>query len=395
LTPDHLEPSGAVQHYHVGIPVGLEDEMAQLAQADIATIDTPGMYRFARGLFLQVTGPDSKSWIYRFTVNGTPRWKGLGSARDVTLASARREVDGLRVNLVSKKIDPIAEKKQQAARKREADNKAVPFRQRAAQYIAAHAEGWRNAKHRAQWDASLQTYVYPTIGDLPSTTITASHVVEILRPIWTEKPETARRVRGRIETILDYAADPDDTLYRNPATMTAQLLKKLPKAARGKGRARHHPSLPYADIGPFMVDLRARDGIAAKALGFAVLTAARTGEVLGATWDEIDMDGRLWVIPGHRMKAGEEHRVPLSSAALAILTEMRATAAGKVVFPAAPADAPLSDMAMLALLRRMGRADITTHGFRSTFRTWAEERTNFGRARTCHRRQDEGCLSAR
>src|SRR5262249_41711637 len=194
-----------------------------LAQADVAAIKVPGKYRFAPGLYLQAGGPDAKSWIYRFTLRDKERFMGLGSARDVTLAQARKRVEELRVNQVSKKIDPIAEREKASIAKA----KAVPFHERADQYITAHEGEWRNPKHRAQWRATLQTYAFPVIGDLPASGITASQIVEVLRPIWTEKAETARRVRGRIEAVLDFAADPDDPTYRNPAALTPQLKKAL------------------------------------------------------------------------------------------------------------------------------------------------------------------------
>jgi hypothetical protein len=216
----------------------LEDE---LDQSDIAALDAPGLYRFARGLFLQVRGPDAKSWIYRYTLKGTPRWMGLGSARDITLAKAKARVDQLRVTMVAQKVDPIAEADKRATAAADAMAKAVPFRTRAKQYITAHEEGWRNAKHLAQWRSSLATYAYPTIGDVPAHLVTAAHVVDILRPIWTTKAETARRVRGRIEAVLDYAADPDDVDYRNPAALTPRLAKALPK----RGRREAAPTARY------------------------------------------------------------------------------------------------------------------------------------------------------
>jgi integrase len=339
----------------------------------------PGKYRFAPGLYLQVAGPDAKSWIYRFSVRRQERFMGLGSARDVTFAQARKRVDELRVNQVSKKIDPIAERKAASEVARAAKAKAVPFRERAEQYITAHEGEWRNPKHRAQWRATLQTYAYPAIGDLPVSAITVSHIVEVLRPIWVEKAETARRVRGRIEAVLDYAADPDDPTYRNPAALTAQLKKVLPKLGKAR-RPSRHASLPYDEARTFLTALRARgDGVAALALEFAILTAARTGEVLGARWDEIDMRAAVWAVPAERMKASREHRVPLSPNALRVLERARALHNGHLVFPSRPFDRSLSTASMMAVLKRMNRTDLTVHGFRATFRTWAAERTTFPR----------------
>lgn len=227
------------------------------AKLSVAALSVPGKYRFSPGLYLQVAGPDAKSWIYRFTVRRQERFMGLGSARDVTVAQARKRVEELRVNLVGKKIDPIAERRTADEIARTAKAKAVPFRERAEQYITAE---WRNPKHRAQWGATLQTYAYPVIGELPASSIAVSHVVEVLRPIWVEKAETARRVRGRIEAVLDYAADPDDPTYRNPAALTAQLKKVLPKLGKAR-RPSRHPSLPYDEAPAFMAALRTRENV--------------------------------------------------------------------------------------------------------------------------------------
>jgi integrase len=353
------------------------------AQSEVAAINVPGKYRFAPGLYLQVAGPDAKSWIYRFSVRRQERFMGLGSARDVTFAQARKRVDELRVNQVSKKIDPIAERKAASEVARAAKAKAVPFRARAEQYITAHEGEWRNPKHRAQWRATLQTYAYPAIGDLPVSAVTVSHIVEVLRPIWVEKTETARRVRGRIEVVLDYAADPDDPTYRNPAALTAQLKKVLPKLGKAR-RPSRHASLSYDEAPAFLKALRAREemgttaSVAALALEFAILTTARTNEVLGALWGEMLPVG-VWTIPSERMKALREHRVPLCPEAMRVLERARALHNGDLVFPSRPFDRPLSSSSMMAVLKRMNRADLTVHGFRATFRTWAAERTMFPR----------------
>jgi integrase len=351
----------------------------QLTQADVPAIKVPGKYRFGPGLYLQVSGPDAKSWIYRFTVRHKERFMGLGSARDVSLSQARRRVEELRVNHVSKKIDPIAQRNAAAHAERIANAKAVPFRERAEQYIKAHEGEWRNDKHKYQWRATLQTYAFPVIGDLSASGITAAHIVEVLRPIWIEKGETARRVRQRIEAVLDYAADPDDANYRNPATLTPQLKKALPKLGKGR-RPSRHPSLPYDEAPAFLTASRASgNGVAALALEFTILTAARTGEVLDARWSEIDMRSEVWTVPAERMKAQRQHRVPLSPEALRLLERARALHNGDLVFPSRPFNRPLSSGSMMAVLKRMKRADLTVHGFRATFRTWAAERTMFPR----------------
>ena len=349
----------------------------RLSKHDVAGLSATGMHADGNGLYLQVTGPNSRSWIFRYTFKGKERWLGLGSVRDVTLAKARDVRDDARAQ-IRKGIDPVQTRKEGALQVRASERNAITFRQRAEQYIDAHKESWRSEKHIGQWRSTLESYVFPTVGDLPATSIMAAHVVEILRPIWSVKPETARRVRGRIEAILDYAADPDDAAYRNPATMTAQLKKKLPKVS-GTKRSTNHPSLPYAEIAAFMVSLREREGVATLALEFAILTAARTGEVIGATWKEMNLRQSVWEVPAGRMKGGRSHRVPLSAAALHVLHRVKAYAVGDVVFPSLPRDRSLSNMALLTVLRRMSRSDLTVHGFRSTFRTWAAERTNIPR----------------
>jgi integrase len=335
------------------------------------------MHFDGNGLYLQVTGPNSRSWIYRYTFKGRERWLGLGSARDVSLAKARDARDDARAQIRSG-IDPVQTRKNEASQAFALARNAVSFRQRAEQYVEAHKEGWRSAKHAGQWQSTLESYVYPAIGNLPANAITASHIVDVLRPIWSAKPETARRVRGRIEAILDYAADPDDAAYRNPATMTAQLAKKLPKVAAAR-RTTNHPSLPYSELGSFLDSLRAREGLAALALEFVILTAARTGEVIGAKWAEMNLAKAVWTVPAGRMKSGRPHHVPLSAAAMDVLRRARTLAVGDIVFPSLPHDRPLSNMALLTVLRRMGRSDLTVHGFRSTFRTWTAERTGFSR----------------
>jgi len=349
--------------------------MARLAKNDVTQLTAAGMHPDGNGLYLQVTGPNSRSWIFRYTFKGKERWLGLGSARDITLAKARDARDDARTQIRSG-IDPVQMRKNGASLGRASKRNAVTFRQRAEQYIEAHKDSWRSAKHISQWRSTLESYVYPAIGDTAAGSITAGHVVDILRPIWSTKPETARRVRGRIEAILDYAADPDDAAYRNPATMTAQLQKKLPKIPGGS-RPVNHPSLPYGEVGAFLASLREREGVAALALEFAILTAARTGEVIGANWPEMNLAKGVWTVPGDRMKGGRTHRVPLSTAALQVLERVEVYAIGDVVFPSLPHARSLSNMALLTVLRRMDRSDLTVHGFRSTFRTWAAEQTNF------------------
>jgi integrase len=256
--------------------------------------------------------------------------------------------------------------------------KATTFRECSARYIASHRAGWRNPKHAAQWQATLATYAEPVIGGLSVQAVDTALVLKVLEPIWTVKPETAGRVRGRIESVLDWAKARGYSTGENPARWRGHLDKLLPPRSKVR-RAEHHAALPYAELPGFLVSLPQQEGIAARALEFAILTAARTGEVIGARWSEMDLLDKTWTLPAARMKSGREHRVPLSPRALAILKEMQAHrhADDAFVFPGAKPGRPLSNMAFLMLLRRMRRTDLTAHGFRSSFRNWAAERTNF------------------
>ena len=334
----------------------------------------PGRHFDGDGLYLEVRGPESKSWIYRYTLRGEERWHGLGSARDVSLAAARKKRDKARVE-VREGLDLVAERKRVKAAQKLGNG--VTFRQAAESYIKAQHEGeaWSNHKHAAQWTATLASYAYPFIGDLSVQVIERADIIRVLERIWITKAETARRVRGRIETIFDWCiARGERTLNENPASR-GPLIKGLPKQPRSQG---HHEALPYSQIGAFMLELQGREGMAALALEFTILTAARTGEVLGAKWTEIDTDRAVWSVPAERMKGRREHRVPLSRVALAVLERARQAGEGsEFVFPNTGRGQPLSNMAMLKMMERMGRPELTTHGFRSTFRDWAAEQTAF------------------
>jgi integrase len=254
----------------------------------------------------------------------------------------------------------------------------MTFRECAEAYIAAHKAGWRNPKHAAQWPSTLETYVHPVFGALPVQAVDVGLVMKALEPIWQTKPETASRVRGRIEAALDWATARGYRKGENPARWRGHLDKLLP--ARGKVRkVEHYPALCYVEMGDFIAGLREQGGVAPRALEFLILTATRTGEVIGARWEEFDLAEKLWTVPGARMKAGKEHRVPLSGRALAITDEMEAARINdhEFVFPGGKPRKPLSNMAMLKVLQRMGRGDLTAHGFRSSFRDWAAERTAF------------------
>ncbi len=336
-----------------------------------------GMHADGGGLYLQVTGAGAKSWIYRYSLRGKPREMGLGSLNSVSLANARTEAKLCR-GLRQRGLDPIEARKAERAQAALDDAKAITFKEAAERYIAAHRAGWKKAKHALLWENTLKTYAYPVMGKVSVQAIDTALVLKVLEPIWTAKPETAGRVRGRIEAILDWAKSRGLRQGENPARWRGHLQYQLPAQSKVR-RVEHHPALPYAELPDFMRKLREEVGIGAQALEFTILTAARTGEIIGATRAEANVTDKLWTVPGVRMKAGKEHRVPLSARALAILKDVTAPENGDhaFIFPGGKHGRPLSNMAMASVLRRMKRDDITVHGFRSTFRDWAAEQTNY------------------
>lgn len=348
----------------------------KLTAVKVRALTAPGRYGDGKGLWLQVRDGERRSWLFRFKLHGHERAMGLGAVEDVSLAEARERADACR-KLLRDGIDPIEHRKADRAAKAAAA-RGISFREVAERYIAAHEAGWRNAKHADQWRNTLATYAFPVFGDQPVPAIDTGAVMRVLEPIWSEKTETASRLRGRIESVLDYATARSWRSGENPARWRGHLDNLLPARAKVQ-RVEHHPALPWREMGAFMAGLRRQEGIAARALEFAILTAGRTAEVIGARWSEID--GDEWTVPGERMKAGREHRVPLSTAALAVLAQMKpeGSAPSAYVFPGGRAGKPLSSMALLMLLRRMGRSDLTAHGFRSTFREWAAEATGYPR----------------
>jgi integrase len=336
------------------------------------------MWSDGGGLYLQCTagaaGSVRRSWLYRFAAKGRERQMGLGSAETVSLADAREKAAECR-KLRQAGIDPIEHRKAAQAQAALEAARSMTFDECRDAYIKAHAAGWRNAKHRQQWENTLKTYCSPIFGKVAVQAIDVVLVMKALEPVWSTKPETASRLRGRIEAILDWAKVRGLRSGENPARWRGHLDHLLPARSKVR-RVKHHAALPYLQISTYLAELRAQKGVAAKALEFLILTAARTGEVIGARWDEIDMQTKIWTIPASRMKAGREHRVPLAEHSLAVLTHMQSLRQNEYVFPG-DQRAQLSNMALLMVLRRMKRGDITAHGFRSTFRTWAAERTNF------------------
>jgi integrase len=336
----------------------------------------PGLSGDGGGLFLQVSQGGAKSWIFRYKIQGRLRVMGLGPLHTVSLAEAREAARVCRQMRLAG-IDPIDRRRAERVQGRLAAARGLSFAECARSYIGAHQVGWRSPRQAPQWRASLAAYVDPVFGEAPVQAIDTALVMRALEPIWVTKPETARRVRGRIESILDWAAARGYRQGENPARWRGHLVNLLPLRSK-VARPEHHAALHYRELPRFMVELRREEGVGAAALEFAILTAARTGEVIRARWDEIDIVERLWVVPAVRIKAGREHRVPLSDATMAIVSTMTGIRHGEYLFPGGrAAGRPLGHMAMLRVLHRMGRDDLTTHGFRSCFRDWAAERTNF------------------
>ncbi len=352
-------------------------KLNRLTAVEVRANDKKRMYHDGGGLYLQVSSSGTKSWIFRFTLDGRAREMGLGPLRAIPLADARkRAAECRRVRLDG--IDPIEARSEHRSWKKLEAARGMTFDNCAAAYLDAHNDGWRNAKHREQWRNTLSSYAGPVFGSLPVQAVDLTLVMKALEPIWKAKPETASRLRGRIEAVLDWATVRGYRKGENPARWRGHLDKLLPARAKIQ-KVVHHPALPYSEIADFMAPLRSQEGIAARALEFLILTAARTGEISGARWDEFDLKDKIWVVSGERMKAGREHRVPLSGPALAILKKVNEIRESDFVFPGGNKGMPLSNMAMLALLKRIGRNDLTAHGFRSTFRDWAAERTSFPR----------------
>ena len=350
-------------------------QIHKLSVPKVNAIKERGMHADGDGLYLQVGKSGTKSWIYRFREHGRLRDMGLGSLTDVSLAQARRRPNDCRTQRRAGS-DPIEAARAERAAKHAADTELVTFDEARNAYIEAHRAGWRNAKHADQWVNTLTTYATPILGSLPVRVIDVAHVMKVLDPIWRVKPETASRVRGRIEAILDWARARGYRQGENPARWRGHLSHQLPRRSKVR-RVKHHPALPYAEMGTFMAKLREQEGTTARGLEFIILTVARSAEAREATWSELSQDAAIWTVPPDRIKAGREHRVPLSRLAQAIIKHMRALARGEFVFPGLNRSRPVSATSMDKLLKRLGYGHVTVHGFRSTFRDWAAETTNF------------------
>jgi integrase len=343
----------------------------QLTATHVQKLKTPGMYPDGAGLYLQVTSVGAKSWILRYSLRGRAREMGLGSLRKVSLAEARRKaVDCHR--LLDDHIDPIDYRRQRRNEAARATANTITFGEAAETYIAAHRAGLKNLKHAAQWRTTIATYAEPVLGKVPVRDIDTGLVHRVLEPIWTTKAETASRVRARIEAILDWAKVSGYRSGENPARWRGNLDKLL--SNRSKTRlVKHHAALSYDELPEFIRALRLQKGTLARMLEFCILTAARSGEVIKASPTEIDRHIKLWTTPAERMKAGKEHRVPLSKRAL----ELTSYGDDQYLFPGYLPGRPFNEGAMLKLLKRMGFEELTVHGFRSTFKDWARDRTRF------------------
>lgn len=347
----------------------------RLSAAAIKNARKDGLYADGNGLYLQVSKTGTKSWSFRFTLNGKARQMGLGPLNELGLKDARDEAIGCRA-LLRDGIDPIEDREARRSAAQAETAKVQTFKYCAREYIRGQSSAWKNVKHGKQWTRTLETYVYPTIGALPVDKVDTPLIVQILTPIWHTKTETASRVRGRIESILDWAAVSGFRQGENPARWRGHLDKMFPKRSRVKP-VKHYPSLPYPEMPKFMEALTTEEGHTITAFTFAVLTASRTGEVIGARWDEFDLQRKIWTIPAERMKAKKEHRVALSDKALELIQSLPVHGDSPYVFPGRRVKKPMSNMAFIQILKRLGYSHVTPHGFRSTFRDWVSEATGY------------------
>lgn len=370
--------------------------MGKLTAKQIESLTAPGTYEDGEGLRILIKPSGKKYWVLRFQLSGKRREMGLGTYPAVGLKEARQKSSDRR-RLLRDGIDPLQardeEREAQVAAELKRKSKSITFQDVSVDYIEAHRSGWKNVKHAQQWTNTLATYASPTIGDLATNQITTEHILEILKPIWSSKAETASRVRNRIELVLDAAKARGLREGENPARWRGHLDKLLPSSSKAK-RTQNHPALPYSELSRFIEALNSIEGQSAYALKMTILTACRTSEVLAANWSEIDLKVKLWSIPAERMKAGRVHTVPLSDTVINLLQGLPRFSNSSLLFPGARKGRPISNMAMLMTLRRMDAKDledggkgwrdsgdrvITAHGFRSTFRDWAAEQTNYAR----------------
>ena len=336
----------------------------RLTPLKVKSLHEKGDYADGGGLYLTVSDSGAKSWIFRYSNQGRRREMGLGSVTKVGLADARKLAERAS-SALALGIDPLDQRRELRLK----GSNAPTFSACAEQYIASHKPAWKNLKHGQQWENTLKTYAYPVIGDLTTDRITTDHILEILEPIWLDKAETATRVRGRVESILDWARTKGLREGENPARLKGHIDHLLPPSRKSK-RVKHHAFLPWEDAPAFYNELADMEGFAPKALKLVILTALRCGNVANAEWREVDIKKEVWTIPGEKMKTGVEFRVPLSSEALQVIKSL--PPASKFLFPGLE-DRPLTIAALTAVKNRMGKENITVHGFRTTFRTWASD----------------------
>ena len=350
---------------------------AELSPLSISRLKEPGLWAVGgvAGLYLHVNDRGARSWILRVVVGDKRRDMGLGGYPDIGVADARQKAREARLK-IEQGVDPILLRKQAKSELMALQATDKTFEQAAGEYIKIHADSWSNDKHRKQWESTLAAYAFPVVGKLSLRHIRQEHILKILEPIWTTKTETATRVRGRMESILDWAKVKGLRSGENPAAWKGHLDHMLPAPTRLK-KIEHLTAVPVREMPGFMVKLRQAAGIAAQALEFLILTAARSGEVRGITWEEVSLDDALWIVPAERMKMKKEHRVPLSNRAVDILKSQPRIDGNPLVFPA-PRGSQMSDATMSAVLKRMN-VDATVHGFRSSFRDWCGDYTNYPR----------------
>lgn len=324
----------------------------------IEKLRTPGRYFDAHGLYLQVFGPNNRSWVFRYELEGRERWMGLGPVHTTGLVEAREAARRAR-QMVRDKLDPIETRLAERDAKRADERSKISFKDATKKFLDLHQDTWKNEKHRKQWQSTLESYAFPALGSRPVSAIDDALINEALAPIWLKIPETASRVRHRIKKTIAWVTE--------GMPLPAKLAKR---------KAKNHAALPYAEIPAFMAELREREGISARALEFLILNASRTGEVIGAIWGEFDLAEKIWTIPAERMKAGKEHRVPLTDRSLEILASLPREKKNDFVFIGARSGKGLSNMAMLELMKGM-RPGFVPHGFRSCYKDWCADRTSF------------------
>jgi integrase len=334
----------------------------------------PGRHSDGAGLYLQVFSPNSASWFLRYQRHGRERWLGLGSAAVFTLAQARGRALRARM-LLADGIDPLDQKRAALHQEKLKAAKARTFADVAQEYFNAHESSWTNAAHRRQFTATMRDYVNPVIGSLPVAAVDEPMVLGVLRPIRRDKTTTAKRIRNRIASVIDYASAAGYRSGSNPARWEGHLEHLLPQPEK-IAAVKHHAALPYSEVGGFMARLRATSGVAARALEFLILTAARRGEVIGARWNEIDWEGKVWTVPAERMKTGQQHRVPLAPDAMKLLADLPREADNPHIFVGSRTGSAIGVNAMYHACLTLDKS-VTVHGFRSTFRDWAAERTNY------------------